>query len=572
MSASTQDSPRARWAPWIEGALLACAVAAILAFSGDVVRASYHGFTHVAIGEAVLRDGLTPENPYHAGAPLRYYTLFPALGVALGRLGCGPLWGFVLLNVLSALLFAPALDALGRALSLSFGARRAAFLAAVFGFNGLGWIGFSFAEVSEAVRTPVYALAPMTFARESFGWDPRLQAFLPKFLNVSSYALALPFALWSLAFAVSRERESGARAWRAGACIGVATALNPLVGGLAGACAGVCVLPALIRAPTRERAHWLSAGVLAVVIALPFLLPAFARAPDGPELFGNPPLGGTPLSNLIGPLLVLLVPAVLGWRALSPRARWCWSVPAAVTAVLVLLGEMPQGNEYKMARLLGLFVAIPAGVWLAQCATERGLRRAIPWVLLLACVPTTLAVPRAYARFGASAGKLPLTAHGGRLAVDDTVVKPPIPASVVAAEASADPRAVAVLALHAPGSRGDTGVVQGHPLAPSLSRALFVDVPQIHNDGQPDLRERLSCVRGLWEGRTWAASGRGDELAPSIALARLRSTLPDRPFVFFVHASTPGVRALLEREGARVLADSGGYAWILLDPQVGTGR
>src|SRR4030095_8580236 len=113
--------------------------------------------------------------------------------------GFGPLWAFALLDVLAALLLAPAFDALGRALGLSFRARRCAFLAAVLGFNGFGWIGLCVSTGPGIGVPPVYALMPMTFGAESFGWDARLQAFLPKFLNVTSYAIALPPALLALA-------------------------------------------------------------------------------------------------------------------------------------------------------------------------------------------------------------------------------------------------------------------------------------------------------------------------------------------------------------------------------------
>jgi hypothetical protein len=85
--AAMSASSRARIVPWIEGGVLALCVLAILALGGEAVRASYHGYLHVAVGEAVVRDGLRPENPYHAGSPLRYYTLYPWLGVMIGRVG-----------------------------------------------------------------------------------------------------------------------------------------------------------------------------------------------------------------------------------------------------------------------------------------------------------------------------------------------------------------------------------------------------------------------------------------------------------------------------------------------------
>lgn len=546
--------------PWIEGLGLAGVVLVILAAGGDAVRASYHGYTHVAIGEAVLRDGLTPENPYHAGAPLRYYTLYPLVGVLLGRTGIGPLWGFAWLNVLSALLFAPALDALGRALGLSFGARRACFWSAVLGFNGLGWIGTLFAGADSLGRTPVYALAPMTFARESFGWDPRLQAFLPKFLNVSSYALALPFALWALAACARPDTPRVRTALAAGASVGLALALNPLVGGLAGACMAVWIAPALVRADARTRTVWLGAGVFALALAAPFLLPATKPAPTGPQLFGNPPLGGSPFANLVGPALIVLVPGLFGLKLMPSAARWRWCVAAIGAGALVLAGEMPQGNEYKMARLFGLLWALPAGAFFARAIARGGARRYATVALAVACLPTTLCVPRAYLAWGREAGALPLCVERGRLVPDPAVVRPPIPPAICAAESRADPRAVVVLAPFRSGARGDTGLVQGNPLAPALNHALFVDVPQIHNEGQVDLQERLDCASAVWEGRTW----NGSPLAPATGLARLRALLPDRALLLLVYDSAAHLAPILMGEGAEALSRAGGYTlWSL---------
>ena len=140
LSATPASPLRERAAPWLEGGALALLVLIVVTLGGDSLRMSYHGSLHATIGEAVLRDGLLPENPYHASEGLNYYLLYPTLGVLLGRIGMGPLWGFALLNLLAGLLLGPALDALGRALGLEFRARRFAFLWMIFGLNGLGWL------------------------------------------------------------------------------------------------------------------------------------------------------------------------------------------------------------------------------------------------------------------------------------------------------------------------------------------------------------------------------------------------------------------------------------------------
>lgn len=568
LRAERTTSAIGRCAPWIEGGVLALAVLLILVLGGEAVRASYHGYLHAAVGEAVMRDGWQPENPYHAGSPLRYYTLYPWLGVAIGRLGCGPLWGFVILNVVSALLLAPALDALGRELGLGFAARRAAFLAAVLGFNGLGWIGLAVHGASAFGSPPVYAMMPMTFARESFGWDARLQAFLPKFLNVSSYAVALPFALWAMKLAVNDDRR-GARALRAILPLALAVALNPLVGGFAGAVIAVWVVPTLFSGTHRQRCTWPLAGLAALALALPFLLPALHAAPQGPSLTGNPALGGNPVSNLLGPLLVLIVPAAIGLGALGlaeidRAARWRLLVAIAIAAALVIVGEMPQGNEYKMERLLALLIALPAGAWAARLHARGAGSRALVWALALVCVPTTLCVPWAYLAYGSRAASLPLENQHGRLALTAQSVSRSLPPAILAAEAGADPGAVLLAPLDLPGSRLPQSLVQGNALAPALHHVLFVDLPQIHNEHLPDLEQRLELARLVQADHDVDPLLQAGEISAASALNRIRAMLPQRTLLVISRDTPHGLPATLSGIGASLLARSEGYMlWLL---------
>jgi len=566
-SAADDHSIWSRLAPWIEGTLLALAVSLILVLGGEVVRASYHGYLHVALCEAIVRDGWRPENPYHAGAPLRYYTLYPWLGVMLGRIGCGPLWGFVILNVMSALLLAPALDALGRELGLGFTARRAAFLAAVLGFNGLGWIGLAVRGTGLFGEPPVYALMPMTFARDAFGWDARLQAFLPKFLNVSSYAIALPFALWAMKEALNDDRR-GARALRAILPLALSVALNPIVGGWAGAVIAVWVAPTLARGNWRERGVWPLAGVASLALALPFLLSALEPAPHGPSLTGNPALGGHPLSNLIGPLILLFMPTLCGVVALDRSMRWKFLVAAGFAAVLVLVCEMPQGNEYKMERLLALLCALPAGLWAARMHARGGITRAALWTAALACVPTTLAVPWAALAYGLHAASLPLETRQGRLAVRADLENGALAPAILAAESRADASAVLVMPLDLSGARLSQSLVQGNALAPALHHALFVDMPQIHNEHMEDLAERIDVVRALYSERPIDALRDPDAISPAQALNHVRGLLPDRKLLIFARDGGSGLPATLSGIGATPLARADGYALWLVPTQL----
>ena len=542
-------------APWIEGIVLATPVLAILALGGDAARASYHGYLHDAVGEAVLRDGLLPENPYHAGAPLRYYTLYPLLGAAIGRIGIGPLWAFALIDVFAALLLPPAFDALGRAFGLSFRARRCAFLAAALGFNGLGWIGFLVAGGPGRGVPPVYALSPMTFAAESFGWDARLQAFLPKFLNVTSYAIALPPAL--LALAKCARAVSGGRRdlLLVSVLLALSLALNPLVGGLAGLCAAIWLAPAAWRGGAGARTAAAVALAAAALLALPFLVPALAHAPSGPSLTGKVALGGSPWPNLVGPIALLLPLGIAGLRSFPRAARLQFLCAAAFAAVLVLLGEMPQGNEYKMSRLSGLLWALPAGAFAARLSIARGAARFVPGALALLCVPTTLAVPWAYFGWSARAPALPLETEGGSLVPRSREMR-----ALFEAEAHADRSAVVLVAPDFPGARASEALVQGNALAPALHHPLFVDMPQIHNEKQPDLAERLDLLDDVYGGRAGA-------------IERARSIVGGRPLLVFEEDREEEPGRSLERAGAVRLASGGGASlWSLSDGRDGSVR
>ena len=541
-----------RRAPWIEGGALALLVLLILLFGGEAVRVSYHGSLHSTIGEAVLRDGLLPENPYHAGAPLRYYTLYPALGAALGRTGLGPFWAFALLNVIAAGLLAPALDALGRGFGLGYGARRAAFLAAVLGFNALGWIGV-LVDGAAIGTTPVVALRAATFGGHGFGWDARLQAFLPKFLNVSSFALALPFGLFALAQA-ARGARSG-RPLRAGLAAAAALALNPLVGGFAGVGMAGLLAAGMRAVPARRVFAWLGSGLLAVVLALPFLLALLHRAPAG-VAGAAVQLGGSPLADLFGPLLLLLPCGLFGLRRMEPsaRARWAWLV--ALAALLVLFGEMPWGNEYKFARLGGLLWALPAGAWAAAAWRHGGAARGRVAAAFAVSLPLVVLVPVAYLAWTQGATPPPLEVVGGRLRpAAARLGEFPLGESLLAAEAAASASDVLLMHPYHPGTRAQGAVVQGNLLAPALHHALFADLWQVHNDREPDLAARLDEARALWDGvGVPGADGVAAPIEPAAALAAIRARFPGRGLLVLSSMVYPATLALLAGAGGEIVA------------------
>jgi len=576
---SDRREPRGR-APWLEGGLLALVVFAILAVGGETVRASYHGFLHSTVGEAVMRDGLHPENPYHAGTSLRYYLLYPFLGVLLGRTGIGPLWGFALLSVLAAFLFGPALDALGRAFRLSWSARRAAFLAAVLGLNALGWTGFFFAHGAAAGDPPLYLLRPMTFSSFFFSWDPRIQAFLPKYLNVSSYALAIPFGLWALAEAArvlqADDSPERARPVRALLPAAASLALNPLVGGFAGLCMFFWVAGSLRRLDRGDLLRWLGTGLGAIALSLPLLLPAFQPAPGGELLTGGLSFRGSPLGNVLGPLLLLLPFGLAGLRCF-PRPLLVRFLLAVVLAWFLLVrGGLPWQNEYKLARLGAILWALPAGACLAELVRRRRGRLLAAGLILLS-LPTTGAAVWAYLEWGLHAPPLPvMTGPDGRLEPDPSAVPGALPRGILLAERHADPRGVLLLDLRQPGSRsGEGSLIQGNVLASAFDHPLVVDDVQTLNDGIPDLGRRRDQAYAIWTGtavpRTPEDPGQPmDRLA---ALAGLRAALPARPFLVINFDRFLVVTRILEQQaGARPLARDGGYTlWWLPPLRAGSG-
>jgi hypothetical protein len=567
----------------VEAGLLAIVVSLVFLVGGEVVRTSYHGYLHASIGEAVRAEGWSPENPYHAGVALRYYTLYPWLGAWLGSWGMGAITAFAALNVLAAFLFAPALDSLGRSLGLNWQARRLAFVFAVLGFNGLGWLGW-WSDPPEQTAVPVFAFQSLTFALESWGWDARLQAFLPKFLNVSSFALALAPTLWALAAA---QRVLSGQAGRFGAWAvllpaGWALAINPLAGGFAGVCLLVWVAPRLLTAPQPERVAWCGAGLGAVALALPFLLPAFSKVPEGENLTGSVEFQHEGWSNILGPSWFVLVFAVLALRRWPKAQRARWGISVCIAVLVAVYARLPWGNEYKLARLAAILLALPCAAWWAA---------RLPWkpVLLatvVVCAPTTALVVMTYLDWGKDGQAPALVAQeNGALRPRAELAAQALPSLVQAALDAEARDAVLWMNLVHPGTNRAQGVVQGNPLAPALGHALFVDVPQIHNEGIPDLAQRLAwtvgasnLVRvfgaergtrmlavlgdtrplGLWEGR--------DASAATQALAEARAHLPERTWLVLTQAAFPGVEPALQQAGARQLATENGISLWRLEP------
>ena len=481
-------------APWLEAFLFSGVVGLLYFLGAESILASYHGFLHTAVGEAVLRDGLLPENPYHAGEPLRYYTLYPTLGVLLGRLGMGPLGGFALLNMVAAFLFPLAFNALGKSFQISFFARRWAFLAVFFGFNALGWLSMPTWFGFEWAGAPPIALSISMTHLPLFGaWDARLQGFLPKFLNVSSFALALAPALFALAEVFSKNAQPRRLVLPAA----LALALNPLVGFWLGFLLCVYFSPLLWRRAWKEGIPWLFAGTGALLLSLPFLLPLFQAAPSGPNLTGQVAFQSEPWRNIVGANFLLILCALWGRRAWK-APQGAWVLCAVTTLLLALFLQLPWANEYKLPRLLALLLAFPVGVAASHLQASAHVLRWIPWLVLAGALPTTLLLSTAYVRWGEDVPQFPFQAQHGRLGIHAEAQPLIFPASLLLLEAEVSPDAALVLHAQHPGSRMSGGVVQGNALAPVLHHALFVDEPQIHNAEQDNLKARLDLVQAFF--------------------------------------------------------------------------
>jgi hypothetical protein len=548
-------------------------VMVVVTLGGEAVLTSYHGYLHSSIGEAVLREGLLPENPYHAGSGLQYYLLYPVLGVLLGRLGGGPLWGFAILNIFAAALMGPALDALGKRFGLDFRARRFAFAAMVLGFNGLGWVFMLMAggDPLPEGAMPLVALMDSTRPMEGMFWDGRLQSFLPKFLNVSSFALALPFALFSMS---ENLREGRTALWRCAALLGVATAINPLVGLFAGLLVVAQKLPRL-REGVSALKELLPAAVLALLIAVPFLLPVlFAKLERDPNAASPQlPFEGVAWANLLGPLLLLLIAAAFGLRKM--REKRSHLLLAIGIVVIFSFSSLPWGNEYKFPRLAGILLAIPAGHLLGSWSKRLpgGLAAA---ACLLLCLPMTWQTAKVYAAWGNGGSYLLDHVEDGRLAVRESARTKGWPEAVELAERNLPANAVVMIHPRHPDVSGGKMGAQGNQLAPILHHTLLVDSPQIHNSDLVDLKARLDACVGFWESRRWHANGRKETepYSSEEALTAARAFNPNRPLALITLDLTdmPEPAYQLKAAGGALLASENGVQMWLLPPLVAVGE
>ena len=246
--------------------------------------------------------------------------------------------------------------------------------------------------------------------------------------------------------------------------------------------------------------------------------------------------------------------------------------------------QLPWGNEYKLVRIAGMLLAIPAGAWLAGSKARRG------WGLgmLLLAAPTTVLVARTYLVWAEHGTPPALVEEAGRLAPRDELRQRALPQAVETALRDAPREAMLWMNPVHPGTVQARGLVQGQVLAPVLAHALFVDQPQIHNDRYPDLALRLALTVGTrnlervfgplraeqmlvqLEGRELPGLWEGVSRERCVeAVERALATVPGRTCLVLTASDFPHVVPALEQCGAERLAEEGGISLWRLTAQGG---
>ena len=548
--------------PLFEGAFLSCLILAIFLLGSDGALVSYHGLLHTTIGNGVLQDGLIPENPYHAGTTLNYYTLYPALGVFLGFFLNSPFWGFAVINVLSAFCFALALDFFGKKIDLSFGQRRCAFWATLLGFNlwGYWWGPEQWADLGVM---PLMVLEPITQFYDLFSWDARLQSFLAKFLNISSFACSLPLMLFAIGFALSAEKKSNLYASIA---LGFCVALNPLVGAFTTFLLLSCVL-VVSENYLSTILEWAKYGIVSLLIATPFCVSLFLGEAGGEnQLAPFPFVGDGSLFNLIGPNLVLIFFFIASITINKLRSNFTgrkFLLIALAWTVIFALFELPFDNQYKFSRLAAIFLGLAVAPLVLEI--HRANRVSI-LVLLALSLPVTFLTARAYIAWDVSKNlsfrinplgappKIEMLREGLPVGFIE-VVKHYLPSD-------------AVILMHPrhPGAASKGLGAQGNQWAPLLGKPLFVDLLQIHNQSYTDHSARLDASVAIWEGKRWPARKDSPSYDSELALQDAREALPERHLaILSLDAHTPS-KELFERQNGSLVGSRDGISIWLFNP------
>jgi hypothetical protein len=348
--------------------------------------ASWHGFLHTAIANRFPAPTWTPENPFFAGEPLRYYWVYHRIGAGLGSLlGMDPLSALRLLALVGLVLLVVTAALLGRRLYGTTGAGIMIGTLALVGLNPLG-PGIAAArhfskgaqlfeqEVGgRAVETTFVSneLADQLMSRKLlpsmyFSTDWRQGQNVVWFFDISSRGLALG-VLMTLLLVLLRPVHRWPHLAGAALLAALLAALNPIVGI---AVAGGLGFSYLVL-DWRGRGNGAPPGFphLPVVIAL--ATGVLLAAPTFIQLFGQ---GGS-ATSINPPAMIVLklinmglnfgVIAVLVLLALRSSLGELGGIrAAAITGALLLfavaLVHLEEGNEHNLTNAALVVLAVPA--------------------------------------------------------------------------------------------------------------------------------------------------------------------------------------------------------------------
>ena len=510
--------------------LLAAAGTAWMLFDSVSLRTSWHGLLHASIAYRILDHGLPPENPFFAGEPLIYYWFYHLggghLAAAAGR---SPLFGFALLNVLALSALFPALYLTGRSAGLKTGAALLGCALGALALNPLGPVLFWLNGPEIALADIAGGRPPGNYlAHFCMGFDFRLASPLTKFWNVSSFAPTLPlFALGLHALLRTRTRPLAGGALIA-ATLFAMLAVNPLTGAVFAACAGAGLLVWLTAGNPRASLGLAGGLAVACLAAAPLLLSALGGegGTEGSGTEGLLPIGGAAANAdgraglsaaseggglfavglstaaLLGLILAagpVLIPALFGAvRALKKRSveGATLGVTCLVLAAGAALLSLPEGNQYKLIRLLTL----PAGVLAAGPALTFARRLRLPAfvpIALLAIVilPNSLMALAVY--LSAAQAPMPLNDTGPDIVLTDSARPSASVYQFLREETPPD----AVVVVHPDDRlRGVAGFMQGDEVPSLARRAIYTGHDFYLTNRHPGLHDRLTRVTTLFAG------------------------------------------------------------------------
>ena len=415
-------APRGKFWLWVS-----FAVAGWLAFVMSLearnprLIASWHGFLHTAIVNRFPAPSWTPENPFFAGEPLRYYWVYHRIGAGLGGiLGMDPLSALRLLALVGLVLLVVTAALLGRRLYGTTGAGILIGALALIGLNPLG-PGIAAArhfskgvtlfeqEVSgRAVETTFVSneLADQLMSRKLlpsmyFSTDWRQGQNVVWFFDISSRGLALG-VLMTLLLVLLRPAHRWPHLAGVTLLAALLAALNPIVGL---AVAGGFGFSYLVL-DWRTRATGVQPGfphlpvVIALGIGILLAAPTFLQlfGPGGSSTSINPPgmivlklINMAVNFSVIAILVLLALRTSLGDLGVSIRAA---VITAALLLLAVALVHLEEGNEHNLTNAALVVLAIPAA---AALMLERNGQPRPPaaatrrlWITGLLFVPVTV--------------------------------------------------------------------------------------------------------------------------------------------------------------------------------------